>query len=318
MSTIKARTHMRVAQPKPRAKRLPHDAGHASLRECRVSSPACFGWHHHLIERGLVNPLGSSVPCRWWGVCYGKEHVAAGFASHFAGVRLFPIQAVEAIWVLGIVAVGSSLVLGGGAPGTALAWYVVMYGLGRFCLEFIRGDSDRPYLLGFSEAQWTSLLLMAAAAVAELAGFIPLHGWHVLAAAGVGLVMIGVTVRRRAGAAGLHRLLSAKHIGEVAQAVQLVESGEAGEGVAQRTGGAMGVRVSRTSLGVRISGGAIEDGRAGLTHYALSSGNGALTQDAAAVLAKLIMQLRHPGRAGRLLTGQRGVFHVLARPRDHQ
>ena len=95
-----------------------------------------------------------------WGVCYREEHAAVGFTPYFVGVRLFPIQAVESLWVFCIVTTGVTFVLNGRPAGAALAWYVVTYDLGRFCFEFLRGDPDRPYLWGFSQPQWISLLLM--------------------------------------------------------------------------------------------------------------------------------------------------------------
>ena len=127
-----------------------------------------------------------------WGVCYRPEHAEAGFTPWYVGVRLFPIQAVESLWVFGVVLVGSILVVKGSAPGTALAWYTISYGVARFGLEFWRGDPERPYLWGFSEAQWISLLLMGLAAGAELSGALPLSPWHIGAAGGVLATMIAI------------------------------------------------------------------------------------------------------------------------------
>src|SRR5439155_22019386 len=45
-----------------------------------------------------------------WGVRYKQEHADAGFAPYYVGVRLFPIQAVESLWVLSIVIVGNFFV----------------------------------------------------------------------------------------------------------------------------------------------------------------------------------------------------------------
>src|SRR6266566_1439622 len=61
----------------------------------------------------------------------------------------------------------SELTLLGITGCVILTFYIIVYGCGRFCLEFFRGDATRPYLYGFSEAQWTSLLLAMAALLAE-------------------------------------------------------------------------------------------------------------------------------------------------------
>ena len=97
-----------------------------------------------------------------WGVRYHKGRAAPDFPEHLFGIRLFPIQAVESFWVFAVVLMGAMQVVGGRPAGSALSTYIVAYALGRFCFEFLRGDTRRHYFRGFSEAQWTSLLLIAA------------------------------------------------------------------------------------------------------------------------------------------------------------
>jgi hypothetical protein len=96
-------------------------------------------------------------PARF-GVRYGEVHVHAGFPREFAGTRLLPVQAIEAVAAVLLAALACWLLLGGTAPGTAFAAYASGYAAARFLLEFARGDTGRHYWLGFSEAQWTSLL----------------------------------------------------------------------------------------------------------------------------------------------------------------
>jgi hypothetical protein len=134
-------------------------------------------------------------PCRW-GVCYGKEYSTIGFTPDFVGIRLFPIQALESLWVLGIVFVGSVLVLWGYPAGVATDWYVVSYAGGRFCFEFMRGDAERPYVWGFSEAQWTSIFLLWAVVWTELAGALPYRPWHLWATAALVLIIISLAAYR--------------------------------------------------------------------------------------------------------------------------
>jgi|GEM_PF-2967375 len=121
-------------------------------------------------------------PCKW-GVRYHKGRAAPDFSEHLFGIRLFPIQAVESFWVFAVVLIGAMQVIGGRPSGSALSTYIVAYALGRFCFEFLRGDTRRHYFRGFSEAQWTSLLLTAAVVIAEWNGALPASSWHSLAAA---------------------------------------------------------------------------------------------------------------------------------------
>ncbi|HEV8325049.1 MAG TPA: prolipoprotein diacylglyceryl transferase family protein [Myxococcota bacterium] len=121
------------------------------------------------------------------GVRYGDEHAAAGFPAELVGVPVFPVQLVEAGWVLAVAALGSALVLRGAPAGEALAAAVLGYGAGRFLLELARGDEGRPYLLGASEAQWTSVLLAGLVLQAELRGAWTFRPWH----AAVALALLG-------------------------------------------------------------------------------------------------------------------------------
>jgi hypothetical protein len=127
-------------------------------------------------------------------------------------VRLFPIQAVKSAWVFCIVLVGSALLLTGHQPGETLAWYVIGYGLGRFCFEFLRGDAVRPYFQGFSEAQWTSRLLMCVAVWAEWSGLLSFRPWHAGATVLLVLTIFGRENKAPAGpqsSGGLWSALSA-------------------------------------------------------------------------------------------------------------
>ena len=103
-----------------------------------------------------------------WGVRYHKGRAAPDFPDHLFGIRLFPIQAVESVWVFAVVLMGAMQVIGGRPSGSALSTYIVAYALGRFCFEFLRGDTRRHYFRGFSEAQWTSLLCLLCFFVAEI------------------------------------------------------------------------------------------------------------------------------------------------------
>jgi prolipoprotein diacylglyceryltransferase len=76
---------------------------------------------------------------------------------------------------IGCYAGGCLFVLQGRPTGEALAWYVIAYGLGRFCIEFVQGDLTLPYILGFSEGQWISVFLIGVLWRAELNGIFAYH-----------------------------------------------------------------------------------------------------------------------------------------------
>ena len=159
-----------------------------------------------------------------WGVVYRDEHKAAGFPAYLVGVRLFPIQVVESAFAALLVIAGVLAIIQGYPPGTALGLYLLLYAAGRFCFEFARGDAARPYLWGFSEAQWTSLVVALAELWAERAGLLPAYRWH----AAVPLLLLASIpalglIRRRRWPSRF-ALLHARHIREVAEAVSFVAS----------------------------------------------------------------------------------------------
>lgn len=99
-------------------------------------------------------------PARF-GVCYHARDVTAAFDEGFLGVRLFPIQALESLWLLFVAVAGALLVRTEYRPGTVLVWFIILYCPARFFFEFLRWRPKSAFFLLLSEAQWTSLLLLA-------------------------------------------------------------------------------------------------------------------------------------------------------------
>lgn len=96
-----------------------------------------------------------------FGVTYGAEHAERGFPRHLVGIRLFPVQAVEAA---GLVVIGmtSLAALPFAAPGRVFAWFLAGYAVLRFGTEALRGDR-RPHWLGMSIPRWMALAELGAA-----------------------------------------------------------------------------------------------------------------------------------------------------------
>ncbi len=261
-----------------------------------------------------------------WGVCYGEEHRKAGFTSYLVGVRLFPVQALEALFVLFVVITGTVFVLSKSyRPGEALAWYVIVYGTARFFFEFLRGDPDRLYFLTFSEAQWTSLLLMSFAVWAEMSGVLAFHLRHATATAFVLLTMIAVFIIRRFNASDKYKLLHPDHIKEIAESIErisdnasmtcpthspLMKVGLKG-GIFPGEYIPANICLSQTSLGIQISASKIKRGEGSVFHYALSNKNQVMREENAKALSELILKLKHPLISGEVLKGDKGVFHLL-------
>ena len=247
-----------------------------------------------------------------WGVTYGHDHVAAGFPSYLAGITLFPIQAVESATAFSIVAIGISFLLTGSTPGRVLELYVLAYGCARFCLEFFRGDPDRRYFLGFSEAQWTSLLLALAVAAGEHNGILPESKWHWIAAAAMGAVMIAVLAWRRFDPSQRFELLHPRHVREIINALDYMRAWD--QEAALRRDGALQapiIFIAKTSLGYNFSRGEADSQSCNVKHYSVSRNKIPLSSSCASVLCDLLAKLEQWPEFPRLMPGTHGIFHII-------
>jgi prolipoprotein diacylglyceryltransferase len=249
-------------------------------------------------------------PARW-GVRYGVEHAATGFPGYLVDVPLFPVQAVESLLLLAIVAVGAALLATGARSGDILTWYIVAYGVFRFCLEFARGDAVRLYLIGFSQAQWTSLILVCLVVSGELTGRLPLHRAHPIVAVGLCGALLLVAVTRARDGVGRFRLLHPRHVKEIAEALEHLSPNAHDPHHTSRKPSAPNITVARTSLGILLSADAVSTPRGTVEHWAISSEDGALDDAAARLLAELIARLQNVGEDWRLVDGREGVFHIV-------
>ncbi|MGY3036602.1 hypothetical protein ACVIIV_005772 [Bradyrhizobium sp. USDA 4354] len=248
-----------------------------------------------------------------WGVTYGHEHVAAGFAEHLEGVQLFPIQAVESGFALLIVVTGIVAIIEGYPPGTAFTFYVLVYAAGRFCFEFFRGGSTRPYLWGFFEAQWISLSIATADVWAEHAGLVPSYRWH---AAGADCDARNRTEGARRMAIRI-RFVASKAHPRISGSSSIVERRARSLQFSMSLppqSGSNAIHVVNTSLGIRISTGELTHGSHLFRHYSLSQDAAPLSASSARLLATTIAHLHHPSCSFELVSGESGVFHMMFGP----
>lgn len=120
-------------------------------------------------------PLGHAVGrigCFLAGCCYGCRYdgfLAVYYPNSVAGVSpaqgFFPIQLTEAVWNVAVCIILLRLEKKLRRPLDLLSAYLAMYAVGRFVLEWFRGDADRGIFLGFSLSQWISMGLLLFCAV---------------------------------------------------------------------------------------------------------------------------------------------------------
>jgi Prolipoprotein diacylglyceryl transferase len=246
------------------------------------------------------------------GICYGKEHAEAGFTPYFVGIRLFPIQAVESLWTFCIVLVGAFLVLSNYLPGEAFSWYIATYSLGRFQFEFWRGDPDRLYWWGFSQAQWLSLFNLCILVSAGWLGILSFHWLLVGLTASLALTMIAIALKRHFHGATEYKLLHPYHVKEIAEVLERVSNLAIEKtNLSDSLPTCSNIPVVCTSLGIQISASKIKQAGNLLYLYTLSQNNGTMVEETAKVLARLIFQLQHVVNSSELIKGSRGAFHLL-------
>jgi hypothetical protein len=226
------------------------------------------------------------------GIRYGDAHVAAGFPGYLSGVTVLPVQALEAGAAAGLVLAG--LVLVPDTPGAAFGFYVSGYAVIRFGLELLRGDPQRLYWHGLSEAQWTSLLVALAITALAAAGLVPGLALHALCA--VALVLaVPLAVRRP------RALLDPRHVRELA-----------GRLPAPRPGAEP--RVITTSLGVQVSVGMTGE----VVHVTLSRPRHPLQAEEVDALARLVQWLTACERPPVILPGAAGAVHLVFQAPDRR
>lgn len=104
------------------------------------------------------------IGCFLGGCCYGKEcDIGFTYTNSLIpdanGVSRFPIQLLEAAFNLTLFLILFAFLRKGIFKGKLFYIYLCSYSVGRFLLEFGRGDELRGFLLCFSTSQWISICL---------------------------------------------------------------------------------------------------------------------------------------------------------------
>jgi hypothetical protein len=264
-----------------------------------------------IVGKGVLLAIGR-VGCFKVGCCHGRpsrigicySESKAGFARHYVGVRLFPVQLLEALIVLFLTGACGYLLLSGARPGSSLSLYVAGYATWRFFIEFLRGDPQRPYLLGYSEAQWTAVLLLSLIAWLEYSSELPFHISHTIVAGSVLLAMSAIALKRRLWRTQ-HKLVAPRHVAELTEAFEFVSHTAAEK-----------ILSARTSQGIQVSATRLQTATTHIDHYSVSQRDGEMTEKTARILLRLVPQLRQDMPRTKLIAGSRGVFHLLVFNRE--
>ncbi|MCR5846289.1 MAG: prolipoprotein diacylglyceryl transferase [bacterium] len=110
------------------------------------------------------------IGCFLTGCCHGVVSEQFGIAyvnsiSSANGVPYFPIQLVGALLELCACIAVTLYERKHHNEGTAIKFYLLIYAIGRFIIEFFRGDTIRGIWFGLSTSQWISIFVLIALAI---------------------------------------------------------------------------------------------------------------------------------------------------------
>lgn len=109
------------------------------------------------------------IGCFLGGCCYGVETqhgivFTDALIESANGVPRVPVQLYEAAFEFALFFLLWGLLAKGRLKGRLLCLYLTVYPVGRFILEFWRGDEYRGFLFGLSTSQIISIILFAVSA----------------------------------------------------------------------------------------------------------------------------------------------------------
>lgn len=137
------------------------------VSDCAAPSVALF----HMFGR---------IGCFLGGCCYGVEW-EHGFTftnsliESANGVPRVPVQLFEAGLELVLFLMLTLLLVKGRLKGKLLSVYLLVYSVGRFVLEFWRGDDYRGFLFGLSTSQLISIALFVGTVVLLIVNAVKMH-----------------------------------------------------------------------------------------------------------------------------------------------
>jgi prolipoprotein diacylglyceryltransferase len=237
------------------------------------------------------------------GVIYSYGHVKAGFTAYYEGVPLFPIQLAESLFVFCTIITAVFLLLTHTTPGTVLILYTVLYGAFRFVIEFFRGDPERPYWKGLSEAQWTTLFLIALSFALAFAGYFPLYIWHLIVTAALLAFSLFLVLQHNTKS----EIFMPRHVRQIARVLNEPQDTTTNS----KHNPASFVYIHKTGLGLHLSKTQLVGDAAVQTCYTVSfTGKAPLSYRIVEGLAVLIKQLQKHSEPFRIIEKQKNIFHI--------
>lgn len=119
---------------------------------------------------------GGRIGCLLVGCCYGVAEGQTCLAGHYTyhgtfavtylnGVHRLPVPLMESLFLVLLSAVLVVILKNNKHRGTVTAWYLILYSVWRFVIEYFRGDEIRGIYGPFSTSQWIGIAIFVAGVV---------------------------------------------------------------------------------------------------------------------------------------------------------
>ena len=267
-----------------------------------------------ILGAGLLFAFGR-IGCFMAGCCYGKpsylgirydkHHTKNGFPRLLRKVRLLPIQLIESMWLFAVTVFCTLLVFTSETPGITLSTFLILLALGRFVLEFFRGDPMRPYTLGLSQAQWTSSVMLSVTVLFQIVGFLPFRVWQPFILASFLILLITFIVRSKN--VSLSSLYSASHVHEIAELFDVFKRGNLIPASTHKA-----IHIKKTSQNIQLSENRIPAPNTTVLHHiTLSSIDSQLHYRHAVGLSKMIAGWYKSAGTQVVLPDHDNIYHLI-------
>ena len=138
---------------------------------CRIKKVNFMDYFNLIIPEVALAQAFGRIGCFFAGCCYGKEthsHLSVVFPEHSlapAGVPLVPTQLLSSVGDFCLFFILFKIYNNPSTKNQTAAWYLILYSIGRFMIEFLRGDVERGFVGILSTSQFIAILVAIAGVI---------------------------------------------------------------------------------------------------------------------------------------------------------
>lgn len=138
----------------------------AAYLYCKWKKIRFMDYFNLIIPQVALAQAFGRIGCFFAGCCYGKEthsHFGIVFPENSlapAGIPLVPTQLLSAVGDFCLFIILFQIYNRKETKHTTAAWYLILYSIGRFMIEFLRGDIERGAIGFLSTSQAISIVVL--------------------------------------------------------------------------------------------------------------------------------------------------------------